>query len=79
MVAIAKKHLSQLEKIKQSVEQAYVYFRPNYDRYHEFKRFVYKSTLTEDDIAVLATLQRPQIEFNMMEDGLIASLQVRED
>lgn len=67
MVAIAKKHLSQLEKIKQSVEQAYVYFRPNYDRYHEFKRFVYKSTLTEDDIAVLATLQRPQIEFNMME------------
>lgn len=67
MAVIAKKHASQLEKIKDSVEQAYTYFRPNYQRYHEFKRFVYKSTLTEDDIAVLSTLGRPQIEFNMME------------
>ncbi len=67
MAVIARKHTSQLDKIKQSVEQAYTYFRPNYERYHQFMRFVYKSTLTEDDIAVLQTLQRPQIEFNMME------------
>lgn len=67
MAVIAKKHTSQLDRIKDSVEQAYTYFRPNYQRYHEFKRFVYKSTLTEDDIAVLSTLGRPQIEFNMME------------
>ncbi len=67
MAVIARKHTTQLEQIKQSVEQAYTYFRPNYERYHQFMRFVYKSTLTEDDIAVLATLGRPQIEFNMME------------
>ena len=67
MAVIARKHTTQLDKIKQSVEQAYVYFRPNYERYHQFMRFVYKSTLTEDDIAVLSTLGRPQIEFNMME------------
>lgn len=67
MSVIARKHTTQLDKIKQSVEQAYVYFRPNYERYHQFMRFVYKSTLTEDDIAVLSTLGRPQIEFNMME------------
>ena len=67
MAVIARKHTSQLDKIKQNVEQAYIYFRPNYDRFHQFMRFVYKSTLTEDDIAVLATLGRPQIEFNMME------------
>lgn len=66
-MAIARKHTSQLDKIKDSVEQSYTYFRPNYERYHQFMRFVYKSTLTEDDIAVLTTLQRPQIEFNMME------------
>jgi len=64
---IANRHISQLDKIKQNVEQAYIYFRPNYERFHQFMRFVYKSTLTEDDIAVLATLGRPQIEFNMME------------
>lgn len=67
MAVIARRHTSQLDKIKQSVEQAYTYFRPNYERFHQFMRFVYKSTLTEDDIAVLATLGRPQIEFNMME------------
>jgi len=67
MATIARKHTSQLEQIKQSVEQAYTYFRPNYERYHQFMKFVYKTTLTEDDIAVLASLQRPQIEFNMME------------
>lgn len=66
-MVIARKHTSQLDKIKQSVEQAYTYFRPNYERYHQFMRFVYKSTLTEDDIAVLSTLGRPQIEFNVME------------
>lgn len=66
-MAIARIHTSQLEKIKDSVEQAYTYFRPNYERYHQFMRFVYKSTLTEDDISVLATLGRPQIEFNVME------------
>lgn len=67
MAVIARKHTTQLDKIKQSVEQSYIYFRPNYERFHQFMRFVYKSTLTEDDIAVLATLGRPQIEFNMME------------
>ncbi len=67
MTVIARRHTSKLDKIKQSVEQAYTYFRPNYERFHQFMRFVYKSTLTEDDIAVLATLGRPQIEFNMME------------
>jgi len=67
MATIAKKHTSQLEEMKQSVEQAYNYFRPNYERYHQFKRFVYKTTLTDEDLAVLADLGRPQVEFNMME------------
>jgi hypothetical protein len=66
-MAYARKHTSKLDKIKNNVEQAYTYFRPNYERFHEFMRFVYKSTLTADDIAVLESLGRPQIEFNMME------------
>lgn len=66
-MALARRYTSQLDKIKCSVEQAYTYFRPNYERFHQFMRFVYKSTLTDDDLAVLATLGRPQIEFNMME------------
>ena len=67
MAVIAKKHTTKLDRIKKSVEQSYIYFKPNYQRFHEFKRFVYKSTLTEDDIAVLSTLGKPQIEFNVTE------------
>lgn len=67
MAQLARRHTSQLDKIKKDVENAYTYFRPNYERYHQYMRFVYKSTLTEDDISVLADLKRPQIEFNVME------------
>lgn len=66
-MGIPKRKRCSLEDIKRNVEQAYDYFRPNYERYHEFKRFVYKTTLTTDDLAVLSSLDRPQIEFNMME------------
>lgn len=66
-MAIAKKYLEQHEQIKNNVAQAYDYFRPNYERYHQFKKFVYKTTLTSDDIAVLQELERPIIEFNVME------------
>lgn len=66
-MAIGKKKRNQLEQIKSNVEQAYDYFRPNYERYHEFKRFVYKTTLTDDDLSVLSSLEKPQIEFNVME------------
>lgn len=67
MARIAKKHTSQLDKIKDAVEQSYTYFQNNYKRYHEFKRFAYKTTLNSDDLAVLSELGRPQIEFNVME------------
>jgi hypothetical protein len=66
-MVLAKRYTKQIDEIKDRVEQAYTYFRPNYDRYHQFMRFVYKTTLTEDDISVLMTLGRPQIEFNVME------------
>lgn len=67
MATIPKKKRPAIEEIKQNIEQAYDYFRPNYERYHEFKKFVYKTTLTNDDLAVLESLEKPQIEFNVME------------
>lgn len=66
-MALAKKYTSQIDRIKDSIEQAYMYFRPNYERYHEFMKFVYKTTLTDDDISVLTYTGKPQIEFNVME------------
>jgi hypothetical protein len=64
---VAKRHQNQLDRIKTNVRRAHDYFKPNYDRYNEFRRFVFESSLKEDDISLLMTLGRPQLEFNVLE------------
>lgn len=62
-----KKVQEKLTGIKDKVRQGYEYFKPNYDRYHDFKRFVFDTSLTNDDISLLVSLGRPQLEFNILE------------
>ena len=57
----------QLERIKKNVRQAYDYFKDNYDRYNEFIRFVFECSLREEEITLLSTLSKPQLEFNVLE------------
>lgn len=64
---MAKTHTSQLARIKKSVRHAHDYFKPNYDRFNEFRQFVFESSLKSEDIALLQTLSRPQLEFNVLE------------
>jgi len=66
-MAVAKTHQDQLERIKKSVKNSYEAFKPNYDRFNEFRRFVFETSLTQDDITLLTTLSKPQIEFNVSE------------
>lgn len=66
MTKIAERHQSYLSKIKTNVRSAHDYFRSNYDRYNEFVRFVFESNLTADEITLLMTMERPQIEFNVL-------------
>lgn len=64
---VAKRYQDQLDRIKTNVRRSYDYFKPNYDRYNEFRRFVFESSLTNDEMTLLATLSRPQLEFNVLE------------
>lgn len=64
---LAKKTQDQLSRIKLNVHRAHDYFKPNYDRYNEFRQFVFDSSLKEEEVTLLATLSRPQIEFNVLE------------
>ena len=64
---IAKRHLEQLPRIKKNVRTSYDYFRDNYNRFNEFRRFVFESSLTNDEITLLATINKPQLEFNVLE------------
>ena len=64
---VAKEYQDQLERIKTNVRRAHDYFKPNYDRFNEFRRFVFESSLTNDDVTLLMTIGRPQLEFNILE------------
>lgn len=52
---------------KKNMREASDYFKENYDRYNYFMRYVCYSTLDSAQRANLATLQRPQLEFNTLE------------
>jgi hypothetical protein len=61
------KNKKELERIKKNIQDWYQYFRPNFDRYNEFMAFVFESSLSKSDIAVLQATGKPQLEFNILE------------
>lgn len=67
MEVAAKRYQDQLDRIKTKIRRSHDYFQPNYDRYNEFKRFVFESSLKEEEITLLMTLSKPQLEFNVLE------------
>ena len=56
-----------LAYLKGCVEESHGYFKNNIDRFNEFQTFVYSTALTASDIAKLQVLQKPAIEFNILE------------
>lgn len=64
---VAKSHQAQLMRLKKDVRNTYNYWKPNYDSFNEFRRFVFDTSLTDDDKMVLDALKKPQIEFNILE------------
>lgn len=64
---VAKTHQDQLSRIKENVKKSYEAFKKNYERFHEFRRFIFETSLTQDDISLLSNLSKPQIEFNVTE------------
>jgi hypothetical protein len=67
MKDVAARYQEQLPRIKKRVRNAHDYFKHNYDRYNEFRKFVFESSLTNDEITLLMTMNRPQLEFNVLE------------
>ena len=67
MQDVAKRYQDQLPRIKKQVKNAHENFKHNYDRYNEFRRFVFEQSLTDDEITLLQTIGRPQLEFNILE------------
>lgn len=64
---VAKRYQDQLERIKKNVKTSYEGFQHNYERFNEFRKFIFETSLTDDDITQLTTISKPQIEFNVSE------------
>jgi len=65
-----KKHSEnheELNRIKKNIEQSYNYFRDNYKSFHDFRKFIFVSTLEPADISLLNALKKPVLEFNILE------------
>lgn len=67
MADLAKKHTERLPELKKNVEEAQQYFSENVNRYNDYMRFVFKSSLTDEEAATLADVGKPTIEFNILE------------
>ena len=64
---VAKKYQDELARLKKSVRYAYDYWEPNLKTFNDFRRFVFDTSLTESDRITLKTLNKPEIEFNILE------------
>lgn len=64
---IARKHHDRFECIKKNIRQSYEYFKPNYERYHIFRREVFNTFLNDSEFLMLRALNKPEIEFNILE------------
>lgn len=67
MGELAKKHAERLQELKKTAEDAQVYFQENVRRFEKFMRFVFKSSMTDEERGALVEIGKPTIEFNILE------------
>lgn len=53
--------------IKKNVKYSHEYFQHNYQRFHDAQKFIFKTNLTPNEITVLTQLDKPMMQFNILE------------
>lgn len=64
---ITKSALNEFDTIKADIEKGCMYFKNNYTMYNDFIRFVFKTTMTPQDKSVNLEIDKPNLEFNILE------------
>jgi len=64
---LAKKHTDRLKELKKTVDDSRIYFNENIKRFNKFMSFVFKSSLTNNEVSTLGDIGMPTIEFNILE------------
>lgn len=66
-MAVSESIHSNLDRIKKDISSSWMYFHENYRRFHDFRRYVFKESVSEQQKAWLQQNQRPVAEFNILE------------
>ena len=64
---VSEKNAKMLPIIKKNIESSHQYFYRNANRFHEFMKFVFETTVSDDDREKLQILLKPTLEFNVLE------------
>lgn len=67
MAYIKKEALDSFDNIRGNIEKGFLYFKKNYKIYNDFIRFVFKSSMSGADRSVNNEIQKPNMEFNILE------------
>ncbi len=65
MSRLADTHRAQLERIKKNIRHSWQYSHKNFDRFHKFRKYVFKTAIDENQETILADQGKPIIEFNI--------------
>lgn len=57
---------AKLARMKANIERTNIYWKPNAKRFHQFQKFCFKTAISESDKSSLNQVQKPIIEFNMV-------------
>lgn len=67
MAVINKTASDSLPRIRKNVSQSYIYFKDNSVRFREFRQYVFRESVNTQQKTILQQLNRPIVEFNMLE------------
>ena len=64
---VAQTYQSQLKRIKSNIENSHDFFQDNVKRFNFFRKFVFETSLTKEDKALLKEAKKPILECNTLE------------
>jgi hypothetical protein len=67
MSYVKKVERNEFDNIKSDIEKGFLYFRPNYERFNKFIRFVFKTSISDSDASVNKEIDKPNMEYNILE------------
>jgi len=67
MTEIAQKYQDELERIKKNIENSYNWFKENYKNFNRTMSYLFKTQLTKEYKKLLTDLNKPSLEFNVLE------------